>query len=44
MVDPTSCDGCSDVYEKDDLIHHFKDKFLVCKNCIDEYRQLYGVK
>ena len=44
MEEPTSCDGCSDVYDKKDLIHHFKDKFIVCRKCISEYQQLYGVK
>ena len=32
------------IYDKKDLIHHFKDKFIVCRKCISEYQQLYGVK
>ena len=33
MKNPYSCDECSDVYNKDDLIDY--DDQLRCKNCMD---------
>ncbi len=41
MADPYSCDDCSDIYNRGDLLNHFGDKFLVCKKCVDSYSHIY---
>ena len=41
MADPHSCDDCGDTYNRGDLLMHFGDSFLVCKNCIELYGHLY---
>ena len=41
MADPCDCNDCGDVYNRGDLLNHFGDSFLVCKNCIELYGQLY---
>ena len=41
MADPCDCSDCGDVYNRGDLLNHFGDSFLVCKNCVELYGQLY---
>ena len=41
MADPCDCDDCGDTYNRGDLLNHFGDKFLVCKNCINAYNHLF---
>ena len=41
MEDPHNCDDCGDTYNRNDLLKQFGDNFLVCKNCVELYGQLY---
>ena len=41
MADPCNCNDCGDTYNRGDLLNHFGDSFLVCKNCIELYSLLY---
>ena len=41
MDDPYPCDDCGDTYNRGDLLNHFRDKFIVCKRCIESYSKLY---
>lgn len=41
MADPRPCDDCGDTYNRGDLFNHFRDKFLVCKRCIEAYGKIF---
>ena len=44
MKNPHPCDDCGDIYNKDDLINHFRTRHKICRNCIDEYHGRLGAK
>ena len=41
MEDPCKCADCADVYNRNDLLNHFGDSFLVCKKCVESYGHIY---
>ena len=36
------CDDCGDIYDIKDLRNHFRAKFLVCKSCVELYKEIYN--
>ena len=40
-IDFYACDECGNVYDRGNLFNHWRDKFLICKKCCNEYREMF---
>ena len=40
-IDFYACDECGNVHDRGHLFNHWRDKFLICKKCCNEYREMF---